>query len=315
MTEQMSTPPSDDTTKPNEGSGNVQIEPHPTPAPVEAESATPEGAPEWHEEFGEWGHWVDDPEDDTWQIWVPLEAKDDEAADDGVPRGEVVQTNVADDHRKPEPKEGNSADLAWADGREPKRRCTARRTNGQPCRKAASAGMQVCRNHGGAAPQVKAKARVRLEMAADRMAQELLGIATNDKVPAYVKLEGIKTALDRAGIGAKQAVEVEVGPAKAWEQVFAGIAGGTREDSRAMRGGEPDEADPFAAHRAMMEEDEARRPRGYIDAEVVEPVEPSDPPVKLPPALDPADTADAETAAEFVRTANAKAARTTPRHK
>ncbi|WP_336671484.1 hypothetical protein [Tsukamurella sp. USMM236] len=309
MTEQMNTPPNDDATKPNEGSDSNH-EPRPTPAPMEVESS----APEWHEEFGEWGHWVDDPEDDTQEIWVPLEAKDDVAADD-APRAEVVQANDAEDHRKPEPKEGDSADLAWADGREPKRRCTARRTNGQPCRKAASAGMQVCRNHGGSAPQVKAKARVRLEMAADRMAKELLGIATNDKVPAYVKLEGIKTALDRAGIGAKQAVEVEVGPAKAWEQVFAGIAGGTREDSRAMRGGEPDEADPFAAHRAMMEEDEARRPRGYIDAEVVEPAEPSDPPAKLPPALASADAADAETAAEFVRTANAKAARTTPRHK
>ena len=172
-------------------------------------------------------------------------------------------------------------------------------------------GTSVCRNHGGAAPQVKAKARVRLEMAADRMAKELLGIATNDKVPAYVKLEGIKTALDRAGVGAKQAVEVEVRPSKPWEDILSGIAGGPRAESRAERGMTEDD-DPFAAHRAMMEAEEARTTRAYIDAEVVEPADPSDPPAKRSAALEGADTADTD--AEFIKAANAKAARTAPRH-
>ena len=281
---------------------------HALPAPAEAESPAPEGAPEWHQEFREWGHWVDDPEDADSEIWVPLGTKGD--ADDAA-RAEVVQTSDEDDdHRKLEPKEGSIADLAWADGREPKRRCTARRTNGQPCRKAAIKGASVCRAHGGAAPQVKAKARVRLEMAADRMAKELLGIATNDKVPAYVKLEGIKTALDRAGVGAKQAVEVEVGPTKPFEEILMGIAGGPRAESRAVRGVAED--DPFAAHRAMMDAEEARTARAYIDAEVVEPAEPSNPPAKRPPALEGADTVDTD--AEFIKAANAKAARTAPRH-
>lgn len=287
--------------------------PRPTPAPVEAESA-----PAWHEEFGEWGHWIDDPEDDTWQFWVPLEAKDDEAADD-APRAEVVQTS--DDASRSQGIEAADAEAAvepfsmkWADGREAKRPCAAHKTNGDPCRKQALAGTTVCRTHGGATRHVKAKARVRLEMAADRMAKELLGIAVSEDASDAVKLAAIRDALDRAGLSAKTAVEVKVEPSKPWEDILAGVAGGPRAESRAERG-MTDEADPFAAHRAMMEADEARKPRGYIDAEVVEPVEPSDPPAKQPPALASADTADAETAAEFVRTANAKAARTTPRHK
>lgn len=219
-------------------------------------------APEWDDEAQSWGHWIDDPESPDEEVWVPVEAKEEDADSDEA--STPMQSMAVADPRKPEPKEGSSADLAWADGREPKRRCSARRTNGAPCRKAAMTGSAVCRNHGGAAPQVKAKARLRLEEAADRLARQLLGMAMNDKVPAYVKLEAIKTALDRAGISAKAAVEVEVGPAKGWEVAFAGIAGGPRPDKLAPSGTGlvPEE---FAGHAAMMDED-----MGVLDAEVVE---------------------------------------------
>ncbi len=40
-------------------------------------------------------------------------------------------------------------------------RCTARRTNGLPCRHWAILGAFVCRNHGGSAPQVRAAAERR----------------------------------------------------------------------------------------------------------------------------------------------------------
>jgi hypothetical protein len=46
------------------------------------------------------------------------------------------------------------------------RRCSARRKNGEPCRGWAINGGRVCRMHGGAAPQVRAKAGERLLMAA-----------------------------------------------------------------------------------------------------------------------------------------------------
>lgn len=127
----------------------------------------------------------------------------------------------------------------WKDGRnpDPSRICTARRTNGEPCRKTAIKGGNVCMTHGGAAPAVRAKARARLEMAADRMAKELLKIAVDPDAPLPVKLAAIKDGLDRAGLSAKTAVEVQVGPMPEWEQVLTdAVAGGSRADSRAARG-------------------------------------------------------------------------------
>src|SRR6476620_11003823 len=107
-------------------------------------------------------------------------------------------------------------------------RCKAHRKNGDQCRHAAMNGTTgVCRNHGGAAGQVRRKARLRLEMAADRMARELLGIATGAESEA-VRLAAIRDALDRSGLAAKTAVEVEVS-AKPFELVFDKIASGPRE--------------------------------------------------------------------------------------
>lgn len=127
----------------------------------------------------------------------------------------------------------------WGDGRnpDPSRICTARRTNGEPCRKVAIIGANVCATHGGSAPQVKRAARARLENAADRMAKELLRMAADDDVADSVKLAAIRDALDRAGVSAKTAVEVEIGPTKKFEDMLDGIMfGGSRAESRAARG-------------------------------------------------------------------------------
>jgi hypothetical protein len=111
----------------------------------------------------------------------------------------------------------------WAGSEGKVRRCKAHRKNGDQCRHAAMNGATVCQTHGGRAPQTKAKARLRLEMASDRLARELLNMTTDPNVADPVKLAAIKDALDRSGIQAKTAVSVEVST-KPFELVFDSIS-------------------------------------------------------------------------------------------
>ena len=79
-------------------------------------------------------------------------------------------------------------------------RCTAHRKNGDRCKRVAINGGRVCPHHGGASPAVKAKARLRLEMASDRLARELLNMTTDPNVADPVKLGGHPQKLsDRRG--------------------------------------------------------------------------------------------------------------------
>ena len=150
----------------------------------------------------------------------------------------------------------------------PARRCTAHSSQtGQPCRKFAVAGSTVCRKHGGAAPQVKRAARARLENAADRMAKELLKMATDDNVADSVKLAALRDVLDRAGLGAKTAVEVEV-EFKPWEHIMEAVTleSGSRADYRRSIGID----EPLSA---LADLDPPRNlaadPDAPIDAEIV----------------------------------------------
>ena len=138
-------------------------------------------------------------------------------------------------------------------------RCTARSARtGEPCKRYATRGGNVCTTHGGSAPQVQAAARRRLEQAADVLVQRLLGFALDGEVADPVALAAIRDALDRAGMNPKTAIEIEVKP---WEQVAVeGIARISRAESRQRRG-IPDTAPALAAGAA---DDSA-----VIDAEIV----------------------------------------------
>jgi hypothetical protein len=70
-------------------------------------------------------------------------------------------------------------------------RCTARRTNGEPCKHWAIRGGTVCYTHGGAAPQVKAAAKQRLLdlIDQDRWREEISALALH-KVPDIFDADG-----------------------------------------------------------------------------------------------------------------------------
>lgn len=162
------------------------------------------------------------------------------------------------------PSEEVYSDDWWLD-RNDQNRCVAIRTNGERCLKPANRGMTVCRTHGGAAPQVKRKAKERLERAADRMARELLGMATGAESEA-VKLNAIRDALDRAGLGTKTEVSVDLKPYEQLLGDISGVASISRAEHRALQGRPVIDAPALAAP---------------IDVEVVKPAD-DDGPARAP---------------------------------
>ena len=133
------------------------------------------------------------------------------------------------------------------------RRCQAHRQRDmEPCGRWAMQGSNVCAIHGGKAPQVLAKARERLVMAADRMAEALLDMADESSSEA-VKLNAIRDALDRAGITSKQEVSLELKPWEMLLQDISGIARISREEHRANPG------------RAIIDVDEVSQPDSQPD--------------------------------------------------
>lgn len=89
---------------------------------------------------------------------------------------------------------------------DPMQRCGKHTRSGRDCHNWAIRGGTVCRMHGGAAPQVKAKAEDRLR-AMVTPALDRLEKLIEDESPS-VALSAVKDVLDRAGYGAKQRLEV-----------------------------------------------------------------------------------------------------------
>lgn len=94
--------------------------------------------------------------------------------------------------------------------------CTAHRRNGDQCRRSAIKGSNVCATHGGSAPQVQRAAQVRLLMASDTVAGELVKIALSKQASDAVRVQAILAVLDRAGISARQQVTIEA-TVETWE--------------------------------------------------------------------------------------------------
>ncbi|MGE2835132.1 hypothetical protein [Mycobacterium sp. SMC-4] len=137
-------------------------------------------------------------------------------------------------------------------------RCTARsKATGQRCKLPPMLGGNVCRVHGGAAPQTRAKAQRRLQQAADALVQRLLQFALDGDVDDPTALRAIRDALDRAGLTAKTGVEVEL-VASPIQQIFERLeVGGSRAEWRRSQGIEDDSDHPPAlAELARRDDDE-----------------------------------------------------------
>lgn len=187
----------------------------------------------------------------------PLMPEQVQAIVESIPKIDAIQK-----HSTSEPLMIKWSELWWATKAKPTaRRCVAKRTDGsRQCLKPALAGGTVCKFHGGAARHVRNAARARLANAADRMAKELLHMATDEKVSDAVKLNAIRDALDRAGL--KPGVEVEI-TTKPVDQIITQIQGGSRDAYR--RGiAEPSESDSAQHTPALASTAEP------LDAEIVD---------------------------------------------
>jgi hypothetical protein len=96
----------------------------------------------------------------------------------------------------------------WA--RFPKaQRCVAHKsTTGEACRKAAVKGAVVCRSHGGAAAQVRAKAQERLVLAADSAIEFIRKIMDDPQEPTPIRLQAARDLADRNSLTGKHQIEL-----------------------------------------------------------------------------------------------------------
>ena len=162
-----------------------------------------------------------------------------------------------------------------------KRPCSARRTDGTPCKNSAIRGGTVCSRHGGSAPQVREKANQRLlEMVMPAM-RELRKIIDSKTATDADKLRAVAMVLNRTGYSERATLDIGLRAPTEWDQLFGegavfsfdrsteSVTGGDRpamttEERRALDAGGPDadeEAlDEFLARRSRdREKDTATR--------------------------------------------------------
>jgi hypothetical protein len=113
-------------------------------------------------------------------------------------------------------------------------RCGAKKRDGEACRRFPLRGTNRCRLHGGASPQAQAKARERILGAADLAAQRLIEFMNDKRVPWPVRLSAARDLLDRAGLGARNELTVEL---PQWQAVIDKIIVDVPDDLPALPSG------------------------------------------------------------------------------
>ena len=161
-----------------------------------------------------------------------------------------------------------------------KRPCSARRANGEPCGNSAIRGGTVCVAHGGRAPQVRAKANMRLLNMVEPALRELRRIIDDDNADDANKLRAINMVLNRTGFAEKQNLEIGLRPPTEWDNLLQGGAltfdRGELDPSPSRPalggGGSEDEDDYDLSERRKLARDEAERETylsGLDDADIV----------------------------------------------
>lgn len=111
-------------------------------------------------------------------------------------------------------------------------KCGARTRQGTPCQQSPLAGSTRCRMHGGSAPQVLAKAKERLLLAADDAVRVLIRIMFDPKSPVGERRQAAVALMDRAGLNARAEPTVEIAP---WIGVLEGVVAEVGDDVQLAR--------------------------------------------------------------------------------
>lgn len=85
-------------------------------------------------------------------------------------------------------------------GTVPAQRCSAKRSNGTPCKRWAIVGGNVCPTHGGSAPQVRAAAQRRIQQRVLSAVDIAWRMIEDEDVPAAVRARLLIDLQDRAGL-------------------------------------------------------------------------------------------------------------------
>jgi hypothetical protein len=91
----------------------------------------------------------------------------------------------------------------------PRPKCRATNRAGNPCGRYAIPGGMVCSTHGGKAPQVRDKARMRLISMIEPALNVLSDVMASEKAADADKLRAANSVLDRAGYARVQTIDVE----------------------------------------------------------------------------------------------------------
>jgi hypothetical protein len=91
----------------------------------------------------------------------------------------------------------------------PRPKCRATNRAGNPCGRYAIPGGMVCSTHGGKAPQVRDKARIRLIGMIEPALQVLSDVMADEKAAHADKLRAANSVLDRAGYARVAVLDID----------------------------------------------------------------------------------------------------------